>query len=129
MVIEQTTGEVGMVAILANPAPFYVFGIIILLEHNIAWNQIVMPDCRPQEVFQNQSAHVLIHYTFNSMPNSRSKSCHTTSNHNCPPPCFTVSWTCCGCTSSPSVIRHHDLSLELNMLIFVSSLKMTRFQS
>ena len=55
--------------------------IIIMLKHNILWNQIVMHDCKPQEVFQNRFIHVLIHYTFNSMPSSRSKSCHTTPNH------------------------------------------------
>ena len=58
-----------------------VFWIIILLKHNIAWNQIVMHDCKPQEVFQNKIVHMLIHYTFNSMPSSKSKSCHTTPNH------------------------------------------------
>ena len=40
-----------------------------------------MHDCKPQEFFQNKLVHMLIHYTFNSMPSSRSKSYHTTSNH------------------------------------------------
>ena len=46
----------------------------------------------------------------------------------CPPSCFTVCWTCCGCTCSPFVIQHQDLPSELNMFIFVSSLKIMRFQ-
>ena len=40
-----------------------------------------MLDCKPQEVYQNKFVHVLIHFTFNSMPDSKSKSCHTTPNH------------------------------------------------
>ena len=40
-----------------------------------------------------------------------------------PPPCFTIGWTCWG------PIQQHDLPYELNLFIFVSSLKMTRFQS
>ena len=52
-----------------------------MLKHNIAWNQIVMSDFKPQEVFKIKFVHVLIHYTFNSMSSSRSKSCHTTPNH------------------------------------------------
>ena len=93
------------------------------------WYQIIMFDYKPQEVFQNKFAHMLIHYTFNFMPSSRSKSCHTTQIMICPPPCFTFCWTCCGCTCSPSVIQHQDLSSELNMFIFISTLKITHFQS
>ena len=47
----------------------------------------------------------------------------------CPPPCSTVCWICCGYTGSPYVIEHQDLPSELNLFIFVSSLKITRFQS
>jgi hypothetical protein len=46
-----------------------------------------------------------------------------------PPPCFTVWWTCWGPTQSQSPIQHHDLPFELNLFIFVLSLKITRFQS
>ena len=43
--------------------------------------------------------------------------------------CFTIWWTCGGPTRSKSPIQHHDLPFELNVFNFVSSLKMTRFQS
>ena len=58
-----------------------MFWIIILLKHYIPWIQIVMLNCRPQEVFQNKFVHMPIHHTFNSLPSSRSKSCYTTPNH------------------------------------------------
>ena len=82
MVIEQATGEVGMAAISAILAPSYLcFGSLSCWNTTLLWNQIVMFDCKLEEVFQNNFVHVLIHYTFNSMPNSRSKSYHTTPNH------------------------------------------------
>ena len=46
-----------------------------------------------------------------------------------PPPCFTVWWTCWGPTRPPSPIQHHDLPFDINLFIFVSSLKITHFQS
>ena len=71
-----------MAAISAILGPSYLCVLDhYLVEHNIAWNQIVMLDCKSQEVIQNKCAQVLIHYTFNSMPSSKSKSCHTTPNH------------------------------------------------
>ena len=73
--------------------------------------------------------HVPIHPTFNFVPCSRLKSCHASPNHHWPPPCFTVWWTCWGPTRSPSPIQHHDLPYELNLFIFVSSLKTPCFQS
>ena len=45
------------------------------------------------------------------------------------PSYFMVWWTCWGPTRSPSPIQHHDISFELNLCIFVSSLKIMHFQS
>ena len=47
-----------------------------------------------------------------------------------PSSCFTVRWTCWGpVLHSPSPIQNHDLPFELNLFIFVLSLKITHFQS
>ena len=67
-----------MVAISAILAPSY---LCVLDHYHVDWNQIIMHDCKPQEILQNKFVHVLIHYTCNSMPSSKSKSCDTTSNH------------------------------------------------
>ena len=66
----------------------YVLWIIILLKHHPTWHHIVILDCRPQEVFQNKFVCMLIHLTFNSVPSSKSKSCHTTPNHDMPTTMF-----------------------------------------
>ena len=59
--------------------------------------------------------------------------CLVTENHVYPiinaSSCFTIWWTCWGPTCSPSPIQHHDLPSELNLFIFVSSLKIMCFQS
>ena len=51
-------------------------------------------------------------------------SCFPTSSQD-PPPCFTIWWICWGPTYFPSPIQHHDLLFELNLFIFVLSLKIT----
>ena len=46
-----------------------------------------------------------------------------------PPPCFTVCWTFFGCNDSPSLNQVQLRPSDPNRLIFVSSEKITRFQS
>ena len=46
-----------------------------------------------------------------------------------PPPCITIWWRCWGPICSPSPIQHQSLPHELNLFIFLFSLKITCFQS
>jgi hypothetical protein len=67
--------------------------------------------------------------TFNFVPYSWPKAIMHPQIITNPPPCFTVWWTCWGPTCYPSPIQHHDLLSELPLFMFVSSLKITHFQS
>ena len=70
-----------------------------------------------------------IYPTFNFVPCPWPKSCYASLIITDAPLCFMVWWTCWGPTRSPSPIQHHDPPHELDLFIFVLSLKITRLQS